>query len=142
MQQAKWEWTTERMLCSKAENAASMIQEILARIEALGWSQKEQLDIHLCLEEAFMNAIKHGNANDSDRCVKTKCWINSQQFKIEIQDEGNGFCMERVPDPTKEENLVKCSGRGLMLMRHFMDSVEYNEVGNSVTMAKHRKTKT
>lgn len=139
MEQAKWEWTTERQLCSKADVAAEMIQEIMNRMERLGWSQKEQLDIHLCLEEAFMNAIKHGNANDSRRCVQTKCWISDERFRIEIQDEGPGFAFDDVPDPTQEENLTNCSGRGVMLMRHFMDQVTYNESGNAVTMEKRRK---
>ncbi|MDP1563787.1 MAG: ATP-binding protein [Pirellulaceae bacterium] len=138
MQQPEWEWTIERKLCSKAEAAALMIQEILDRMESLGWSQKEQLDTHLCLEEAFMNAIKHGNRNDSQRCVETKCWINTQHFRIQIQDEGSGFRIEEVPDCTKAENLTNCSGRGLMMMQYFMDVVQYNPVGNAVTMEKRR----
>jgi len=138
MQQTKWEWITERKLCSEAELAAKMIQEILDRMDSLGWSQKEQLDTHLCLEEAFMNAIKHGNGNNTERCVETRCWINAEQFRIQIQDEGPGFNIDEVPDCTKPENLTNCSGRGLMMMRHFMDVVEYNQIGNLVTMEKRR----
>jgi serine/threonine-protein kinase RsbW len=138
MPQTEWEWTIERKLCSKAEVAAQMIQEILDRMDSLGWSQKEQLDTHLCLEEAFMNAIKHGNRNDSQRCVDTKCWISGENFRIHIQDEGPGFRIEDVPDCTKPENLTNCSGRGLMMMRYFMDVVEYNQTGNAVTMEKRR----
>lgn len=141
MQQTEWDWTIERKLCSKAEAAALMIQEILDRMDSLGWSQKEQLDTHLCLEEAFMNAIKHGNRNDSQRCVETKCWINVENFRIQIQDEGTGFRMEEVPDCTKPENLANSSGRGLMMMRYFMDVVQYNQSGNVVTMEKRRVNK-
>jgi len=139
MPQIKWNWTTERKICSKADAAALLIQEILDRMQAMGWSQKEQLDTHLCLEEAFMNAIKHGNRNDCEKCVLARCWISNQNFRIEIHDEGPGFCPAAVPDPTCDENLENCSGRGLKLMQHFMDSIEYNDKGNVVTMQKKRR---
>ncbi len=135
-----WNWTIEKQICSKAELAALLIRDIVAELERSGWSKKEQLDTHLCLEEAFMNAIKHGNDNDNTKCVNLKCWINGQIFRIQISDEGPGFRLEDIPDPTAEENLTNTSGRGLMLMRHYMDVVDYNDLGNLVTLEKHRKS--
>jgi len=135
-----WNWTIEKQICSKAELAALLIRDIVAELERSGWSKKEQLDTHLCLEEAFMNAIKHGNDNDNTKCVNLKCWINGQIFRIQISDEGPDFRLEDIPDPTAEENLTNTSGRGLMLMRHYMDVVDYNDLGNLVTLEKHRKS--
>ncbi|MGC3970693.1 MAG: ATP-binding protein [Pirellulales bacterium] len=58
---------------------------------------------------------------------------------MQVRDEGPGFKLEEVPDCTEDENLEKCSGRGIMLMRNFMSHVEYNDSGNMVTMEKQRK---
>ncbi len=138
MPDTSWNWSFDKKICSQADVAAQLIREILHQLELTNWSKKEQLDIHLCLEEAFMNAIKHGNDNDAGKCVETQCWLNAQVFRIQISDEGPGFKMEDVPDPTAEENLTNTSGRGLMLMRHYMDIVNYNESGNLVLLEKHR----
>lgn len=138
MPQTNWKWTIEKQICSRAEFAATLIRQIIEQLEQVDWSKKEQLDIHLCLEEAFMNAIKHGNDNDASKCVDTKCWVNADLFRIQISDEGQGFRIEDVPDPTQEENLTSTSGRGLMLMRHYMDEIRYNDSGNVVILEKRR----
>lgn len=138
MSKTDWNWTHEKTICSQVELAAEMIRLIIDQLEQAQWSKKEQLDIHLCLEEAFMNAIKHGNNSDTSKCVDTKCWVSPEVFRIEIADEGTGFDMDDVPDPTAEENLTNPSGRGLMLMKHYMDIIRYNEIGNQVLLEKHR----
>ena len=138
MSQTDWNWTVEKKFCSQAELAAQMIRQIVDQLDQAQWSKKEQLDIHLCLEEAFMNAIKHGNDNDAEKCVDTRCWVSQEIFRIEISDEGPGFDMEDVPDPTAEENLTNTGGRGLMLMKHYMDLVRYNDSGNLVLLEKYR----
>jgi len=58
--------------------------------------------------------------------------------RVVIEDEGAGFCLQDVPDPTDDENLEKPCGRGIMLMRAFLSVVEYNERGNQVILEKHR----
>lgn len=138
MSEIDWKWTIETTICSQAELAAQLIRQIVEQLQATNWSKKEQLDIHLCLEEAFMNAIKHGNDNDTSKCVDTQCWLNAETFRIQIADEGPGFDQEAVPDPTADENLTNTSGRGLALMNFYMDKVIYNDSGNQVLLEKYR----
>ena len=86
-----------------------------------------------------MNAIKHGNRFDASKQVTVECQLAENRVEIRVSDEGEGFRPEEVPDCTAEENLDKESGRGLLLMRSFMNEVEFNEQGNSVMMWKERE---
>jgi serine/threonine-protein kinase RsbW len=92
--------------------------------------------IKLALEEALVNAIKHGNQYDSSKSVQISYQLLSDRFVIQITDQGEGFDPEDVPDPTAVENLERPCGRGLMLMRHYMTEIRYNESGNSVSLSK------
>jgi len=92
--------------------------------------------IKLALEEALVNAIKHGNQYDRNKKVEISYEVRPDRFVISITDEGEGFDPADVPDPTAFENLERPCGRGLMLIKHYMTEVEYNRRGNSVTMAK------
>ena len=92
--------------------------------------------IKLALEEALVNAIKHGNQMDRLKKVRIVSRIYSDRIEIDITDDGPGFDPGDVPDPTAFENLERPCGRGLMLMRHYMTEVAYSERGNTVTMSK------
>ena len=92
--------------------------------------------IKLALEEALVNAIKHGNQYDRAKSVQVAYEVQPDRFVVRITDEGPGFDPADVPDPTAVENLERPCGRGLMLMRHYMTEVEYNPTGNGVIMAK------
>ena len=80
----------------------------------------------LSVTEATTNAIIHANKGDKDK--KVKIYVNKEDSKliIKIKDEGKGFEPEKVPDPTEPENLLKDSGRGLYLMKIYMDDLKYN----------------
>ena len=93
-------------------------------------------DLQLALEEGLANAIKHGNKMDPEKTVTVECFLNGDIVRVVIQDEGPGFDPNDVPDPTLPENLDKPSGRGVMLMKAFMDDVLYNETGNQLTFIK------
>lgn len=116
-----------------------LINRLLEEIRPLGFTDKERFGIRLALEEALVNAVKHGNRNDATKTVHVRYQISPQQFMIEIQDEGRGFDPEAVPDPLNPENLERPGGRGVFLMRHYMSWVHYNETGNCVTLCKVRK---
>ena len=92
----------------------------------------------MALEEAIVNAIKHGNQEDPEKKVHVVVNSTLQEFYLQVTDEGDGFDPDAVPDPTLDENLELGSGRGLMLMRHYMDHVVYNDRGNSLEVTKHR----
>jgi serine/threonine-protein kinase RsbW len=91
------------------------------------------------VEEALVNAIKHGNGLNPSKKVRIAYHVRAEHFEIVVADEGPGFDPDEVPDPTAPENLERCCGRGLMLMRHYMSEVAFNRRGNSVRLRKLRK---
>jgi serine/threonine-protein kinase RsbW len=94
--------------------------------------------IHLALEEAFYNAVKHGNKQDTSKQVHIEYMITQEKFEVYVADEGDGFNPDEVPDPRLEENLCRTCGRGMLLMVSFMDVLEYNQKGNRVRMIKYK----
>jgi len=109
---------------------------ILSRLEALNYGERSLFGVRLALEEAIINAMKHGNGMDKARSVTITYSADRAEFAVSIEDEGAGFDPNAVPDPTADENLENPHGRGLTLMRAYMDEVTFNEKGNRVTMRK------
>jgi serine/threonine-protein kinase RsbW len=119
---------------------ACRVQEHIERLLAANhFDEREIFGIKLALEEALVNAIKHGNKMDRSKRVHIQYIVQPHRFEIGIADEGGGFDPGSVPDPLAEENLDRPSGRGLLLMRHYMTEVVYHPPGNRLTMAKVRK---
>ena len=133
-------WTTELIIASKTEAGREVVDQILAEMRRRSWPEGDLFSVHLALEEAFANAIKHGNQMDETKSIEVHCQVGDDQITIGLKDEGNGFAPDHLPDPTLDENLSCPSGRGVMLMRSFMSVVSYNDAGNSVTMQKQRTT--
>jgi len=120
-------------------SAGQLVQErIIQHLEELRYDERDLFGIRLAIEEALVNAIKHGNQMDPTKTVRIICRIDARKVRIEIEDQGEGFQPEEVPDPTADENLERPCGRGIMLMRAFMSSIVYNEAGNRVVLEKHR----
>lgn len=94
--------------------------------------------IRIALEEAIVNAIKHGNRLDRSKKVKIEARVSPTRAEIVIEDEGEGFDRARVPDPCCAENLHKCSGRGILLIESYMNS-EWSQGGRRVRMVKEVK---
>ena len=103
---------------------------------ATSFTEHEIFAIKLAVEEALVNAIKHGNQLDPDKYVEVSFQVTCERFDIRIVDEGPGFNPEDVPDPTAIENIERPCGRGLLLIRGFMDEVKYHGRGNIITMVK------
>ncbi|HEX5271760.1 MAG TPA: ATP-binding protein [Gemmataceae bacterium] len=118
---------------AEARRVQEEIERLLRHHQA---SEKDIFSIRLALEEALINAIKHGNQMDRAKKVTIRSVIHPERFEIHISDEGNGFDPGDVPDPTAVENIERPCGRGLMLMRHYMTEVSFGGRGNSVSMAK------
>jgi serine/threonine-protein kinase RsbW len=122
---------------SDLDEARRLQTQIEERLQSLtGFSETEIFAIKLALEEALVNAIKHGNQMDRSKRVHVFYRIIPDRFDIKIVDEGPGFDPEDVPDPTAPENLERPCGRGLLLMRHYMNIIEYVQPGNIVLMSK------
>lgn len=136
-----WVWQLDEAFPSRTQEAKRMLEGILGRLEAENWYPHDIFGIHLALEEALVNAVKHGNKFDEAKRVHVVVRLSPDRLCVRIRDEGPGFVVEDVPDCTQEENLEKCSGRGIMLMRNFMTRVEYTDDGRTVTLEKTRGAK-
>jgi len=91
-------------------------------------------NILIAVTEAVNNAINHGNRQNPDKKVHLNFIERGDRLSFSIQDEGEGFDHEALPDPTDPENLEKISGRGVFLMKHLADEVEFSENGTKVEM--------
>lgn len=149
------------------DNELSLIGPTIENLQGHlpAWSDRDRLQIGMAIEEAITNAMHHGNLEvDSvlregeteqryydavanrkqepdyyNRKVRIEAEFSDQHICIQISDEGPGFEPENVSDPRDEENLHRVSGRGLLLIRTFMDQVVHNSVGNQITMTKLRE---
>jgi serine/threonine-protein kinase RsbW len=133
-----WLWSIEREIQSDTDVARDLLEEVLGQLNERGWPEEDKFGVHLSVEEALMNAIKHGNQRDPEKKVFVQVRLADSLLYVSVEDEGEGFNPEDVPDPTLDENLELPSGRGLMLMRTFMSMVEYNDKGNRVRMEKQK----
>ncbi len=129
---------TSVLIGSDASEARRIQEEIEAALKAHHFSEHDIFSIRLAVEEALVNAIKHGNRMDRSKKVQISYHVHPDHFEVCISDEGTGFDPEEVPDPTAEENLERPCGRGLMLMRHYMSEVSFTTPGNAVLMRKRR----
>ena len=121
---------------SDPAEARRVQEDIEAALKRHLFEEREIFSIKLALEEALVNAIKHGNQLDRGKQVHITYRVSPERFDVRIADEGPGFDPEDVPDPMAVENLERPCGRGLLLMRHYMTDVRHNARGNSVTMSK------
>ena len=120
-------------------NEARCVQELIEQqLRSNQFEDREIFSIKLALEEALVNAIKHGNQMDPNKKVHIQFHVDPERFDIRIVDEGNGFALDDVPDPMAPENLERPCGRGLLLMRHYMTEVTFHAPGNRLTMCKVR----
>jgi serine/threonine-protein kinase RsbW len=118
---------------AEARAVHERVEELLRTREV---PERDVFCIKLALEEALVNAIKHGNQFDRSKKVYISYRLLSDRFEVAVSDDGPGFDPADVPDPTAVENLERPCGRGLMLMRHYMTDVAYNPRGNGVTMSR------
>jgi serine/threonine-protein kinase RsbW len=115
-----------------------VMERVAAGMSAAGFSSRDVFAVRLAVEEAVVNAIKHGHQGDPSKMVCVTYRVSVERVLVEVEDEGPGFRPEEVPDPLDPENLERACGRGVFLMRHYMSEVSYNERGNRVTLCKRR----
>lgn len=124
---------------STSSAIVAVYKRILSELKANKYKQEDIFAVHLALEEAFTNAITHGNKMNSDKEVKIDYSVGLDKFEISMMDEGEGFDPSAIPDPRYGENLYKINGRGLLLMHSYMDVVEFNDHGNGVRMVRYKE---
>ena len=118
-----------------------VLDYLMKRVEKLGVIKPEQSNLFVALDEAFVNAVKHGNKYDSKKLVRIAAEVSKQEAKFTIEDEGDGFDVNNIPDPLDPQNLFKTSGRGVLFIYNIMDEVRYNDRGNRLTMVKKSESK-
>jgi serine/threonine-protein kinase RsbW len=134
-----WHWRTEQVIPSENGAGKKVLDEILGQLAVHDWGQRDIFSVHLALEEALVNAIKHGNNCDVSKSVHVVCELSKDRLFVQIEDEGPGFDPDNVPDCTGADRLEMPCGRGVLLMRSFMSSVEFRDKGNCVVMTKCRQ---
>jgi serine/threonine-protein kinase RsbW len=116
-----------------AENKATRIAT------DLGFAEDEVMQISMAVREGAVNAVLHGNAYAPDKKVILQFEHTPKELVITIRDQGNGMDLSKIPNPLAPENLLKTSGRGIFLMRSFMDVVEIrpSQTGTELKLIKH-----
>lgn len=114
-------------------------EQILPKLKNSNFSKEDIFAVHLALEEAFINAVTHGNKTDPGKSVKIDYCLSLDKIEISVTDEGEGFKPDTIPDPRFGKKLYEPDGRGLLLMQSYMDVIEFNEQGNSVYMVRYKE---
>ncbi len=131
--------TTRLVLPSHIEAVADAAVAVTDFLRNCGVSEELSFGIEMAVRESVTNAMVHGNQEDESKSVEVILNCHDNELEIEVRDQGEGFDPTDVPDPTNAENLLKTSGRGIFLMRTFMDEIEWRnrpEGGTAVRMTK------
>ena len=113
-----------------------LLDYLSERMIKMGIVGAEDSEVLIALDEAIVNAIKHGNKCDPRKAVRIVAELSAWGARFTIKDQGPGFARDQVPDPTDPARLLEPSGRGLLLINHIMDEVCYNKCGNQIQMFK------
>lgn len=121
-------------LSSEATSIAKVEQFVVNLVRRYRLNDDQHGNILISLTEAVNNAIIHGNCEDRRKKVSISLREGKNKLAIRVSDEGRGFDYKKVPDPTKEENICKCGGRGVFLMHHLSDNIAFRNGGRTVEM--------
>lgn len=114
-------------------------EAILGELDRCRFGEQAIFGVKLALEEALTNAVKHGNECDPGKPVTVRYAVSDEKVVIVVRDEGCGFEPEKTPDPTAPDRLPLPNGRGIMLIRAYMDEVHYRDDGREIYFMKRRK---
>jgi serine/threonine-protein kinase RsbW len=133
------EETTQLSLPSRVESIAEAAAAAAEVAKRAGLGEESAFGLDMAVREAVTNAVLHGNKQDESKRVEINFVESNGELVVTVRDHGEGFDSDAVADPTAEENLLKTSGRGILFMRTFMDTVEWQrhpEGGTVVRMTK------
>jgi serine/threonine-protein kinase RsbW len=126
----------ERSLPSKVAAISPFVDRLMLLFRKCGCVSQGESEVEIALREALANAIIHGNHENSGRHVHVRCRCEPTEISIAVKDEGSGFDVDRISDPTAPENTRSAHGRGIYLMKALMDEVRFEEGGVVVHMRK------
>ena len=109
---------------------------VIPHLQSHGFDEDGIFAIKLALEEALINAIKHGNGMDATKTVTFESSVDNDKAVFVIGDQGPGFTRSDVPDPTAQENLEKSRGRGILLIESYMHEVGFDDEGRRIRMTR------
>ncbi len=110
----------------------SLSREILEQLKSRTYSERDMFAVRLCFEAAFVNAAVHGNRQDASKDIIVEWMVSDRHVAVSVTDEGNGFDANSLPDPTEGENRLLDHGRGVYLIRQYMDRVSFSNAGRTV----------
>lgn len=134
----------ERLLESTLDSVDQAEELAAGAAQRAGFDEEELMKIGMAIREAMVNAVVHGNQYNQNKRVRFSLSRTPQRFMVIIADEGSGFDFAHIPDPLAPENLLRTSGRGIFLMRTFMDEVDLKHLesgGTEVTLVKKLESK-
>src|SRR5271156_4045554 len=126
----------ERSLPSKVAAISPFVDKLMRLIRKCGHAPEGENDVEIALREALANAIIHGNHENPRKQVHVTCRCEPEEVTIAVKDEGRGFDINELADPTAPENIGSVHGRGIFLMKALMDDVRFEEGGVVVRMRK------
>jgi serine/threonine-protein kinase RsbW len=132
--------TVERFLDSTLESVDNAEELAVAVAKRAGFDEEDLMRIAMAVRESMVNAVVHGNRYNANKKVRFAVVNNTERLTVRIADEGEGFAYQEVPDPLAPENLMRTSGRGLFLIRSFMDEFRIRRIepgGTEVTLVKY-----
>ncbi len=127
-------------LTSDLQSVDQAEESVMSRAESVGFDEDARLDLGLAVREAMVNAVVHGNKYSTEKKVKLVIQNSVDNLRVTIVDEGVGFEMKAVPDPLDTQNLMKTSGRGLLMMQTYVDELSVRKAaggGTEVIMVKY-----
>ncbi len=135
--------TTKResiTLDSDLASVETVEQTAEAYAREAGFDDDTATNISMVAREAAVNAVLHGNKKDTTKFVTATFELSADELKISIADEGPGLDPDKIPDPLAPENVMRSSGRGVFLMKHYMDEVHFRQLtpGTEITLVKRR----
>ena len=128
--------TLECSLPSEVTAISPFVDELMPLLRNCGCVSEGVSDVEIALREALANAIIHGNHEDRRKYVHVVCRCKPDEVSLAVKDEGSGFDVNAVPDPTARENIGSIHGRGILVMKAVMDEVRFEEGGIVVQMRK------
>jgi serine/threonine-protein kinase RsbW len=136
--------TVERSLDSTLDSVDSAEELAVGMAQRAGFDEDELMKIGMAVRESMVNAVVHGNRYNANKKVRFSVAHAAERFTVRIADEGEGFDFENLPDPLAPENLMRTSGRGIFLIRSFMDEFAMRHLeprGTEVTLVKYTGSK-